>query len=89
MLAGLETFSQLVTFEAGQYYLPQCSISDRPRFKYRGFLVDTARHYQPLKYLYQFLVSGGVDVGVRLGAPEMGRACPPVSMLYHITSCTF
>ena len=60
---GLETFSQLVTFENGQYYLPQCSISDQPRFKYRGFLVDTSRHYQPLKYLYQFLVSKCGAVG--------------------------
>jgi hexosaminidase len=48
-LRGLETFSQLVTYNesTGAYavqYLP-IKISDTPRFEWRGIMIDTARHY--------------------------------------------
>ena len=51
-LRGLETFSQLVTFDftSERYVIAGCpwSISDAPRFAHRGLMIDTARHYQPL-----------------------------------------
>lgn len=51
-LRGLETFSQLVhfDFELGAYrldYLP-LTIQDAPAFAYRGILIDTSRHFQPV-----------------------------------------
>jgi hexosaminidase len=48
-LRGLETLSQLVEWrdETGFYELRMApwSIVDRPRFPYRGALIDTARHF--------------------------------------------
>src|SRR5918997_1944599 len=48
-LRGLETFLQLVTADAGGYYVPEARISDRPRFPWRGLLMDVARHWQPIE----------------------------------------
>jgi len=51
-LRGLETFSQLLyQDETGQNLINSTKIVDEPRFKYRGLLLDTARHYQPIKTL--------------------------------------
>lgn len=55
-LRGLETFSQLVVWEAeafeeGAFYsLHNTSlvVKDTPRFPWRGFLFDTARHFWPV-----------------------------------------
>lgn len=50
-LRGLETFSQLCSFDfksrSVQVRNSPWFISDEPRFPYRGLLIDTARHYQP------------------------------------------
>ncbi|XP_021364482.1 beta-hexosaminidase subunit beta-like [Mizuhopecten yessoensis] len=45
VIRGLETLSQLVVTNAGQFYIHEAVIRDAPRFKYRGFLLDTARHF--------------------------------------------
>jgi len=49
-LAGLETLSQLITFDADNksYAVAGAplSVADAPAFAWRGLLVDTARHYQ-------------------------------------------
>ncbi|XP_042907427.1 beta-hexosaminidase subunit beta [Parasteatoda tepidariorum] len=51
-LRGLETFSQLIyQDENGHNLINATSIEDEPRFKYRGMLLDTARHYLPIKTL--------------------------------------
>jgi hexosaminidase len=44
---GLETFSQLVEWSGVNYTIPSVpiQISDFPRFPWRGFMVDTARHF--------------------------------------------
>lgn len=54
-LRGLETFSQLVyVVESANdhlQYLGGTVIVDSPRYKYRGVLLDTARHYLPKRIL--------------------------------------
>lgn len=50
-LRALETFLQLVTADRDSFYLPAVTIRDQPRFKWRGLLIDVARHYQPMEVL--------------------------------------
>lgn len=46
ILRGLETFSQLVfNIKPNVYGIHPVVITDNPRFKYRGYMLDTARHY--------------------------------------------
>lgn len=47
-LRGLETFSQLM-YESGDGYLQinETELSDKPRFGWRGILLDTSRHFLP------------------------------------------
>jgi hexosaminidase len=49
-LRGLETFHQLVQYTESGFIIPYLPIriNDAPRFPWRGFLVDTARHFHPL-----------------------------------------
>jgi hexosaminidase len=54
-MRGLETFSQLVVYSGGKYSVQETSINDFPRFPFRGVLVDTSRHYIPLKIILAFL----------------------------------
>ncbi|OWF52376.1 beta-hexosaminidase subunit beta-like [Mizuhopecten yessoensis] len=54
-LRGLETLSQLVYKRGEKFYIRQVSIDDFPRFRYRGLLVDTARHYWPKELLYSMM----------------------------------
>jgi hexosaminidase len=48
---GLETFLQLPVREPGGWYLPQVTIDDRPRFPWRGLMIDVARHWQPIEVI--------------------------------------
>ena len=50
-LRGLETFLQLVDGDRDGFFVPAVSIRDRPRFPWRGLMIDVARHYQPLAVL--------------------------------------
>lgn len=55
-IRGLETFSQLVqNVGLNQFIVNQTTISDFPRFAYRGLMVDTARHYISVDLLYNNL----------------------------------
>jgi hexosaminidase len=50
-LRGLETFLQLLDSDRDGYFIPSVQIQDRPRFPWRGLLIDVARHYQPMDVL--------------------------------------
>jgi hexosaminidase len=50
-LRGLETFLQLVQGDREGFYLPGIKIQDRPRFSWRGLLIDVGRHYEPMEVL--------------------------------------
>ncbi|QQS48389.1 MAG: family 20 glycosylhydrolase [Acidobacteriota bacterium] len=50
-LHGLETFLQLLEGDAGGFFLPGVVIDDRPRFPWRGLMIDIARHWQPMEVL--------------------------------------
>lgn len=51
VLRGLETFLQLVAGDHAGYYLPAVKIDDRPRFPWRGLMIDSSRHFQPLELI--------------------------------------
>ncbi|KAK9138992.1 hypothetical protein Sjap_009586 [Stephania japonica] len=62
-LHGLQTFSQLcnINFSTRIIEVHQVPwiIIDQPRFLYRGLLIDTARHYQPLPMIKNVITAMG------------------------------
>lgn len=55
-LRGLETFSQLIYQDSyGTISINESSIVDSPRFPHRGILIDTSRHYLPVKRILETL----------------------------------
>lgn len=48
VLRGLETLLQLLSSDEAGYYFPCVEIQDKPRFTWRGLLVDSGRHFQPV-----------------------------------------
>jgi hexosaminidase len=46
-LRGLETFAQLVTPSDQGFEVPAVQIEDRPRFAWRGLMIDVCRHWMP------------------------------------------
>ena len=45
---GLQTFLQLVRIGSNGFALPVVTIDDRPRFPWRGLLIDVSRHFMPV-----------------------------------------
>ena len=54
---GLQTFIQLFPIKHASYPLsiPQLSITDYPRFKYRGMHLDVARHFASIDFLKKYI----------------------------------
>ncbi len=51
VLRGLQTFLQLVQITPTGFAAPAVTIKDRPRFPWRGMLIDVSRHFIPLDVL--------------------------------------
>jgi hexosaminidase len=50
-LHGLETLLQLLKADSGGYYFPAVRIQDKPRFRWRGLMIDVARHFMPVNVI--------------------------------------
>jgi len=55
VIRGLETVLQLVDGDARHYFIPNVSITDAPRFKWRGLLVDVSRHFESVSEIERTL----------------------------------
>ena len=45
---GMETFLQLVRLDNDTCSLPAVTIDDAPRFRWRGYMLDVSRHFEPV-----------------------------------------
>jgi hexosaminidase len=54
-LRGLETLLQLVGPVGSGYALPAAHIEDAPRFAWRGLMIDSGRHFEPLPVILRTL----------------------------------
>lgn len=50
-LRGLETFLQLLEGDSRGYFIPLAQIQDKPRFPWRGLLIDACRHWEPMEVI--------------------------------------
>ncbi len=50
-LHGLQTLLQLLKSDENGYYFPDVEIKDKPRFKWRGLMIDVARHFMPVNVI--------------------------------------
>ncbi len=50
-LRGLETFAQLVTTGPNGFSVAAVHIEDKPRFQWRGLMIDACRHFMPLELI--------------------------------------
>ena len=50
-MRGLETLLQLLEGDKEGFFFPAVSIQDKPRFPWRGLMIDSARHFQPIEVL--------------------------------------
>src|SRR6266481_897094 len=48
---GLQTFLQLVDVSPDGFSVPAVTIQDKPRFPWRGLMMDSARHFIPLEVI--------------------------------------
>ncbi|CAG1770768.1 partial hexosaminidase, partial [uncultured bacterium] len=48
ILRGMETLYQLLSINASGYYFPNVTITDAPRFPWRGLMLDVSRHFLPV-----------------------------------------
>lgn len=55
VIRGLETLLQLVSSDQRGYYLPAVTITDAPRFAWRGLLLDVGRHFEPVEVVERVL----------------------------------
>lgn len=55
VMRGIETFLQLVDLDSGGFGVQVVQIEDRPRFLWRGLMLDVARHWIPLENVMRTL----------------------------------
>ncbi len=51
VIRGLETLLQLLRADETGYFFPAVVIDDRPRFPWRGLLIDSCRHFMPVEVI--------------------------------------
>ncbi len=51
IIRGFQTLYQLLKTDKDWYYFPYIYIKDKPRFKWRGLLIDVSRHFIPINVL--------------------------------------
>jgi hexosaminidase len=51
VMHGLQTFLQLVTTTSQGFAIPAVTIQDKPRFPWRGLMIDVSRHFIPMDIL--------------------------------------
>ena len=51
IMRGLQTFLQMVRTTSDGFAVPAISIQDKPRFPWRGLMIDVSRHFIPLDVL--------------------------------------
>jgi hexosaminidase len=51
VVRGLETLLQLLQADQAGYCFPTVSITDAPRFPWRGLLIDACRHFMPVEVI--------------------------------------
>ncbi len=64
-LRGLETFLQLIAVQNEKHVLPVLEISDAPEFRWRGLMLDSARHFietETIKRLLHTMASAKLNV---------------------------
>lgn len=47
-MRGMTTLLQLVQANGSGYFLPAVQIADAPRFRWRGLMIDSSRHFEPV-----------------------------------------
>ncbi len=47
-MRGMTTLLQLAQANGSGYYLPSVRIEDAPRFRWRGLMIDSSRHFEPV-----------------------------------------
>ena len=52
---GMETFLQLVRLENDTCIVPAVTIDDAPRFRWRGYMLDVSRHFEPVSVIERTL----------------------------------
>jgi hexosaminidase len=52
---GMQTLLQLASFEGGACVLPAVTIQDSPRFRWRGLMIDSSRHFEPVSVIERTL----------------------------------
>jgi len=51
VMRGLQTFLQLVEITPQGFAVPPVVIEDKPRFSWRGLMIDTGRHFMPVEVI--------------------------------------
>jgi hexosaminidase len=51
VMRGLQTFLQLVEITPQGFAVPAVTIQDRPRFPWRGLMIDSGRHFMPVEVI--------------------------------------
>ena len=53
---AFETLKQMMTVNARkEIVIPNCKITDYPRFKYRGMHLDVGRHFMPVSFIKKYI----------------------------------